>query len=94
MIEHKVSAQPSTAKCPWTSSAAWLRSKLAPHDNNLMHWVVYVMIVGAMALFVIWQRDLPTWRFAGTLAALSALLMINTLASADATGFCDNKPDT
>ncbi len=93
MIEHNVTAQPTaTAQRSKSTLASWLRTKLAPHNNNLDHWVSYVMIVGAMALFVLWQENLPAWRFYGTLGALSALLMINTPAWAEATGFHDQDP--
>jgi len=91
MIDQKAAAQAQTAahQRSETTLAVWLRSKLAPHNDNLSHWVSYVMIVGAMALFVLWQENLPAWRFYGTLGALSALLMINTPAWAEATGFHD-----
>ncbi len=93
MIEHNVTAQPTaTAQRSKSTLASWLRTKLAPHNNNLDHWVSYVMIVGAMALFVLWQENLPALRFYGTLGALSALLMINTPAWAEATGFHDQDP--
>jgi signal transduction histidine kinase len=94
MIDQKAAAQPQTTthERGETSLAVWLRRKLAPHNDNLGHWVSYVMIVGAMALFVLWQDNLPAWRFYGTLGALSALLTVNTPAWADATGFHDEDP--
>lgn len=94
MIDQKAAAQPQTAMHQRSGATlvAWLRTKLAPHNDNLGHWVSYVMIVGAMALFVLWQDNVPTWRFYGTLGALSALLMINTPAWAEATGFHEQAP--
>ena len=93
MIEHNVTAQPTaTAQRSKSTLATFLRAKLAPHNDNLGHWVSYVMIVGAMALFVLWQDNLPAWRFYGTLGALSALMMINTPAWAEATGFHEQAP--
>lgn len=88
MIEHNRTAQPTaTAQRSTPTLAAWLRAKLAPHNDNLGHWVSYVMIVGAMALFVLLPGNVPAWRYYGTLGTLSALLMINTPAWAEATGF-------
>lgn len=91
MIKYKpVAAQPvgSERQHKRFTLPAWLRNQLTPHSENLMQWVSYTMIVGAMAMFVLWQPDLPAWRFYGTLAVLSMLLVINTPLWAETTGIC------
>jgi signal transduction histidine kinase len=56
----------------------WLHERLLPGGDGIMMVVAYVMILTALVTFILLdQGRLSAWRFAGTVLALSAMLVLN-----------------
>jgi hypothetical protein len=56
--------------------SAWLRERLFPRGEHALLIAAYAVILTALITFILWQPDLPTWRFAGAILALTALLVL------------------
>ncbi|MFV9506745.1 MAG: sensor histidine kinase [Oscillochloridaceae bacterium umkhey_bin13] len=55
----------------------WLQQRLWPRDNHLLMIAAYMMILVALVVFVLYQRDLDPPRFYGGLVGLAAMFVLH-----------------
>lgn len=61
----------------WRETPAWLRERLLPRGADVLMIVAYVMILLALASFIVLPSELPPWRFYGVVLSLLAILALN-----------------